>query len=374
VAHGTTPGLRVTGWTELTRERRLPLKGEVMVAVGQKVEAGTVVARSELPGNVQTVNLAARLSLDPARVASALVHPIGTFVKKGDVVAEGRSLFGLVSQKAEAPADGTIESVSSVTGQLILRERPIPIEVSAYVRGTVASVLPGEGAVVRTAGAFVQGVFGIGGETRGALVMAVDRPDAALEPHHLTEAMRGHVIVGGAYASFATLEKARAIGAAAVIVGGFDDRDLRALLGRDLGVAITGSEDIGLTLILTEGFGRLPIAQRTWSLLGLHTGRMASVSGATQIRAGVIRPEIVIPLDQAPERGPGSDRAQGLDPGVPVRIVRDPYFGRLGHVAELPSEAREIDSGARVRVVVVRCVDDGSEVMVPRANVEVLDR
>jgi len=374
VAHGTTPGLRVTGWTELTRERRLPLKGEVLVAAGQKVEAETVVARSELPGNVQTVNLAARLSLDPGRVASALLHPIGAFVKKGDVVAEGRSLFGLVNQKAEAPADGTIESVSSVTGQLILRERPIPIEVTAYVRGTVASVLPSEGAVVRTAGAFVQGVFGVGGESAGALVTAVERPDSVLEPHHLTAAMRGHVIVGGAYASFATLEKARAIGAAAVIVGGFDDRDLRALLGRDLGVAITGSEDIGLTLILTEGFGRLPIAERTWSLLGRHAGRMASVSGATQIRAGVIRPEIVIPLDQAPEHHVAGDGAQGLDPGAPVRIVRDPFFGRLGHVADLPTEAREIDSGARVRVVVVRCVDDGTEVTVPRANVEVLDR
>jgi hypothetical protein len=373
MAHGTTPGLRVTGWTELSRERRLPLKGEVLVTAGQKVDANTVVARSELPGNVQTVNLAARLSLDPARVASALVHPIGTFVRKGEVVAVGKSLFGLVSQKAEAPADGTIESVSAVTGQLILRERPVPIEVTAYVHGMVASVLAGEGAVVRTAGAFVQGVFGVGGETFGPLVTAVDHPGATLEPPHLTDSMRGQVVVGGAFASHATLERARAVGVAAVIVGGFDDRDLRALLGRDLGVAITGSEDLGLTLILTEGFGRLPIAARTWSLLARHAGRIASVSGATQIRAGVIRPEIVIPLEPAPAHADDGTGARGLDPGAPVRIVRDPYFGQLGTVAALPIEAREIDSGARVRVVVVRC-EDGHEVTVPRANVEVLDR
>jgi hypothetical protein len=373
MAHGTTPGLRVTGWTELSRERRLPLKGEVLVTAGQKVDADTVVARSELPGNVQTVNLAARLSLDPARVASALVHPIGTFVRKGEVVAVGKSLFGLVSQKAEAPADGTIESVSAVTGQLILRERPVPIEVTAYVHGMIASVLAGEGAVVRTAGAFVQGVFGVGGETFGPLVTAVDHPGATLESSHLTDAMRGQVVVGGAFASHATLERARAVGVAAVIVGGFDDRDLRALLGRDLGVAITGSEDLGLTLILTEGFGRLPIAARTWSLLASHAGRIASVSGATQIRAGVIRPEIVIPLESAPAHEDAGAGARGLDPGAPVRIVRDPYFGQLGTVAALPVEAREIDSGARVRVVVVRC-EDGHEVTVPRANVEVLDR
>lgn len=374
MAHGTTPGLRVTGWTELMRERRLPLRGEVLVTAGQRVEAGTVVARSELPGNVQTVNLAARLSLDPARVAAALVHPIGAFVRKGEVVAEGKSLFGLVSQKAEAPADGTIESVSPVTGQLILRERPIPVEVTAYVQGTIATVLPGEGALVRTTGAFVQGVFGVGGETAGTLAIAVDRPDATLEPGDLKDAMAGQVVVGGAYASFATLERARAIGVAAVIVGGFDDRDLRSLLGKDLGVAITGSEDIGLTLVLTEGFGRLPVAGRTWTLLTGHAGRMASVSGATQIRAGVIRPEIVIPLDAAPGHGGDGDAAGGLDPGAPVRIVRDPHFGRLGVVAELPVAAQEIDSGARVRVVVIQCSDDGARVTVPRANVEVLER
>jgi hypothetical protein len=51
--------------TLVRRERRLPLKGQVCVAAGAEVGPETVIARCELPGNVQTVNLAAKLGVDP---------------------------------------------------------------------------------------------------------------------------------------------------------------------------------------------------------------------------------------------------------------------------------------------------------------------
>ena len=38
------------------------------------------------------------------------------------------------------------------------------------------------------------------------------------------------------------------------------------LLGYNLGVAITGSERVGLTLVITEGFGEVPMAERTFAL------------------------------------------------------------------------------------------------------------
>lgn len=369
-----TPGLRVTANAELRRERRLPLKGDVLVEKGAVVAADTVVARTELPGNVQTVNLAARLSLDPARVPAALLVPVGAAVRRGDPIAEAKGMFGLMTQRAESPADGTIESVSSVTGQLIVRERPMPVEVGAYVPGVVDEVLPGEGVIVRTRGALVQGIFGVGGETFGPLAVAVDGPGAELTRDRLREEHRGKVLVGGAYVSHATLMAARELGVAAVVVGGFDDRDLRELLGRDLGVAITGSEDLGLTLVLTEGFGRIAMADRTWRLLGANAGRQASVSGATQIRAGVLRPEIVVAGHDAGDGAAAAAAAGGLELGALVRVIRAPYFGRLGRVTALPPELRELDSGALVRVLALRFDDDGAEAEIPRANVEILER
>ena len=371
MAHAYTPGLRVTPSAVLRRERRLPLKGTVLVAAGDAVGPDTVVARTELPGNVQTVNLAARLSVDPAKAYETLKVPIGASVKKGDVIASSRSLFGLIQNHVESPADGAIESVSTISGQLILREPPIPVEVAAYVQGTVAEVLPDEGVVVETRGGFLQGIFGVGGETMGPIAIVASSPDEELTREKLTPELRGAVVVGGAYVSYDALMHARGVGVAAVVVGGFDDGDLRRLLGRDLGVAITGSEELGLTLVLTEGFGRIRMAQRAWDLLVQGRGRVASVSGATQIRAGVMRPEILIPhADSAGAAAEGDGTA--LDLGSMLRVIRQPYFGRIGRVVELPTDLVRLDSEAMVRVLVVEFLDDGKRATIPRANVELI--
>ena len=371
MSHSYTPGLRVTPDASVRRERRLPLAGEVLVKLGDAVGPDSVVARTELPGNLQTVNLAARLGVDPARVGSTLVRRIGSDVKRGEPIAFARSMFGLVKHEVTAPADGTMESVSSVTGQLLLREHPIPVEVNAYVRGRVAEVLADEGAVVESRGALVQGIFGVGGETYGRIAVATAHAHDPLEPGHLTAEHRGAVVVGGSHISRATVLRARELGVAALVVGGFDDRDLRDLLGRDLGVAITGHEDLGLTIVLTEGFGHIAMAGRTWDLLVASAGRIASVSGATQIRAGVMRPELLVPHDGAGVAGsPAGEGAGSLEVGSAVRVIRQPWFGRLGRVVELPPELRALETEARVRVLVVEFGDDGSRATVPRANIE----
>ena len=371
MAHAYTPGLRVTENAVLRRERRLPLKGNVLVKVGEQVAPDTVVARTELPGNVQTVNVAAQLSLDPANVPAALLKPVGSPVKKGEPIAQGWSLFGLVKNSIPAPADGVIESVSPVSGQLILREPPIPVEVSAYVRGVVSEVLPGEGVQVETRGAFLQGIFGVGGETYGEIAIAASGPEEELTEKNLEPGHRGKVVVGGSRVSHATLMRAREIGVAAVVAGGFDDRDLRQLLGKDLGVAITGSEELGFTLVLTEGFGRIPMAGRTWRLLEAHRGESASVSGATQIRAGVMRPEIIIPREGSGSGGE-TDVSTGLEIGSLLRVIREPHFGRIGRVVELPSELRALESESSARVLVVEFADDNARAVIPRANVELI--
>src|SRR6188508_964954 len=112
MAHSYTPGLKVARFTVLRRERKLPLAGTVLVKVGQQVEAETCVARTELPGNVQTVNAANILGVLPEDVPDCLTKPVGSPVKKGDVFAESRSFFGLFRSKRTAPVDGTLESLS----------------------------------------------------------------------------------------------------------------------------------------------------------------------------------------------------------------------------------------------------------------------
>lgn len=374
MAHAYTPGLRVTRFTEILRERRLPLKGEVVVKAGQAVKADAVVARTELPGNVQTVNVANMLNVLPEDVEKCMLKPAGSHVEKGEVIAMTSSFFGLFKGRCRAPVAGTVETVSNVTGQAILREAPIPVEVHAYVDGVVAQVQPGEGVTVRTEGTFVQGIFGIGGETWGDLKVVVKGPEEVLETRHITPDLAGKVVVGGSQVSCEVLEAAVEAGVKAVVVGGFNDQDLRRFLGYDLGVAITGSEEKGITLVVTEGFGRMPMATRTFELLKESEGRRTSVSGATQIRAGVIRPEVIVPLARRPGADQAADatRGGGMVVGSPVRIIREPHFGRLGKVAGLPPELQPLETEAKVRVLAVE-FPEGDRVTLPRANVEMIE-
>jgi phosphatidylserine decarboxylase len=367
--------LRVTPWSTIRKERRLPLAGEVMVAKGDSVEAEQVVARTELPGNVQPVKAASILGQHQQDLLDYMLMKDGEPVKKGEPIATATSFFGLFKTHCFSPCDGTVESVSTVTGQVIIREPPIPVEVEAYIDGTVVEVIPKEGVIVETAGAFVQGIFGIGGEVHGKIHMAVSSPDQELAEKHLEGDVAGTVLVGGSKVNETVMRKAAEKGVRAVVVGGIDARDLRSFLGYDLGVAITGSEQLGITLVVTEGFGTMTMAARTFNLLGRFEGKNCSVNGATQIRAGVMRPEIVISLaeDEVQEGEKTFSMSQGLQVGSPVRVIRAPHFGGLGEVTDLPPQLQVVDSGAKVRILKVRFAD-GQEAMIPRANVEMIER
>lgn len=369
-----TPGLKVTDRLMHRVRRVLPIKGDVLVKKGSHVDAQDVVARTFMPGDITPVNMSNLLSLPPADVKECMLKGEGDAITEGDPIARTKGIFGFFRNTVTSKWEGTIETISEVTGQLIVRHEPIPVEVRAYLTGTVADVVPDEGVFVENEVSFIQGIFGIGGEAYGPIRMAAKSHDQELVADLITPDMKGCVVVGGARIWHEAIERAREVGAAAVVGGGIDDQDLKEILGYDLGVAITGSENIGLTIVVTEGFGDIAMAERTFALLRSREGSQASVNGATQIRAGVMRPEILIPLAaDAPASSDARHDVSGLlETGRSVRIIRDPWFGLIGEVAGLPHEQQVLGSGSKARVLEVR-LDSGETVVVPRANVELIE-
>jgi len=65
--------------------------------------------------------------------------------------------------------------------------------------------------------------------------------------------------------------------------------------------------------------------------------------------------------------------SEGLVPGTPLRIIREPYFGAIAEVVDLPPDLQVIDTEAHVRVLRAKLVDSGEIVTVPRANVEIIE-
>ena len=373
MAHSYTPGLKVLKSTKILKERRLPLKGSVESKVGERVKPNDIVAKTDLPGNVQMINVANQLNIDASDISQCMIKTTGESIHKNDLIAETKGIFGFFKSSVLSPVDGTIETISDVTGQVVLRESPIPVKVDAYIEGKVNEVISEEGVVIKANGVFIQGIFGIGGESRGEIKTIVDNRESEITKDMITDEEKGKIIIGGSFISIDAYKKAIDFEVAGIVVGGFNYYDLEEILGYTLGVAITGSEDLYTSLIVTEGYGKIQMGQQTFDLLNSHNGKLASINGATQIRAGVIRPEIIIPLDSSDASVDSNDfnKSDGMTIDSLVRVIRSPNFGKIGVVKELPPELRKMESETIVRVAIVHI--DGNRFEIPRSNLEVVE-
>jgi hypothetical protein len=379
MTHAYTPGLRLTEKLQIRKSRNLPLPGDVIVKKGDTVNSDDIVARTNLPGKVHSVNVVNRLAILPNDLRKNMLKKEGDSVVKNEPIAETSPFIKMFKSICLSPITGVIESISDITGQVLLREPPKPVQISAYIDGKVVEVLENEGVVIETNATFIQGIFGIGGETTGELQIIVNSPEDIVKPEDIKEVHRGKIIAGGSIIYSDAIKKALDTGVRGIVVGGIRDKEINELLGYDLGVAITGSEDINITIIITEGFGQIKMAQKTFEILKHREGSVASINGATQIRAGVVRPEVIIPYNEedssemSSESMPSrSEESAGISIGDPVRIIRNPNFGMLGKVKALPSELQAIETEAMARVLEVE-FPGGKTAIVPRANIEAIE-
>ncbi len=147
-----TPGLKILECANINKKRILPLKGEVHVDRNETVDANKVVASTKIPGNVQMLNIANELNIDPDEVPDVMLSKIDEKVSKGQVIARSKGLFGLFKSEVKSPLNGTLGNVSDITGQAIISEDPHPIEVDAYISGKVDNILENEGVIINSTG------------------------------------------------------------------------------------------------------------------------------------------------------------------------------------------------------------------------------
>ena len=367
-----TPGLKVLSKTKIIVNRLLPMKGNVHYDIGDNVKADDIVASTEIPGNVQMLNISKQLNIEPENIPECMLVKLDDSISKGQVIAESKGLFGLFKNQLKSPIDGILVNISEITGQAILSEPPQPVEIDAYVSGKIKDIINKEGVIVETEGVLIQGILGLGGESRGELVVLVDSPEDELTVEMILPEHKNKIIVGGSFMGHEVFNRAKKIGVSGIITGGFDYQNLSKILGFSLGVAITGSEQIGPSIMITEGFGNISMAKRTFSLLKENKNHYASLNGSTQIRAGVIRPELVIPMENLSlDETSFSELDLVISVGSMVRVIREPYFGNVGKVISLPTSLEKMESETEVRVAEVD-FGDGNIKTIPRANLEMI--
>jgi hypothetical protein len=281
---------------KIVKERRIPTKGMVLVNLESMVEPDTVIAKGTVPStDIHELRLHRSLNIGPEDVKNHIVKYKGENVDQDEVIAIARSFFGRKSRVARSPIDGVIESFSSSSGRMMIRGHPVPVEVNAHLPGRITEIYPGEGASVETEGYRFNGLFGVGGETHGSLALAVESGESPLTSSEIKPEYNGTILVGGSVATIDALREAVRIGVQGIIVGGIDQKDLTYFLGYEIGVGVTGNENIGLTLILTEGFGVNPIPVDKFQAFRELSGKLTCIDGTTHIRSRALRPEIIVP-------------------------------------------------------------------------------
>lgn len=342
----------------IRRERRLPIPGKVLVQRGDPVEASTVLATAEQPSEVVIVDIARMLKVSPERATAYLHRKLGASVRAREVLARRRIWLGLRTLRARSPVDGEIVAIGG--GKVLIQAGARPLELRAGFPGRVAEVLHPYGAVIETTGALIQAFWSSGADFSG-MIRIVTSGAEPLRARAIDPVAQGTIVVGGAWIEPSALEQAERLQVRGIIAGSMEVSLLPIL------------RELSFPVVLTEGFGRLPMHPGIFRILSLYQGRAAFVLRPPAGPDGWPgRPEILIPV---PTENPPPPEPAGeieLQPGVRVRLLREPYRGRTGTVSGISRYPWTLDSGLRSWCAEIELDGDGGKVWVPVYNVEIL--
>ncbi|MEW6179266.1 MAG: hypothetical protein AB1522_05000 [Chloroflexota bacterium] len=336
----------------IRRARMLPGKGRILVRVGQEVNAAYVVAEADLPGSHILVDVRRILGLRRAEQAHRLIdRKVGERVEKGDILAQTE---GLLPKVIRAPADCTIAAIQR--GQILLEKPGEHYELKAGVNGVITEVLAERGVVIEAHGALIQGVWGNNQINGGMLQFAVSQPDEEVNRANLDMSLRGSIVVGGFINRQDTLDAAAELPLRGMIVG-----SIAASL-------ITAAQKCPVPIMVTEGFGQIPINKAAFRLLKTHEKRDVSINTTWNPEFGE-RPEVVVTL---PSQGQTPMDVVEFTVGQTVRILSAPHIGETGTLTAIRPGRVTLPGGLRVQVAEVR-LENSQLISLPLTNLDVLE-
>ncbi len=339
----------------ITRNRLLKRPGEVVAQYGRSVAASDVVAVADYLSRRVIIDVGEELGVPAEDVAEFILVEEGQEVQPGEVLARRRRLFR--SREVRAPMLALV--TASEGGRLVLEGELETEELRAAVPGSVTEVLEGRGVQIQTVGTLVQGMWGTGGVNAGVMQVLGEEFGAGdtLPPSLITIDQRGMVLLTHVPIDEEVLDR-------------LDEHRVRGMIAPCMHASLISRarEMDGVSLVLTEGFGRYTMTRAVYKLLQDHATRQVVLSAE---EASGMRPEVIVPL------GIPSEMPTSVEVGVPlsveakVRLVRAPYMGRVGTVTAIPARPQTVQNGLRTRGAWVRLGRDET-VFVPLANLELL--
>ncbi|MCE5196327.1 MAG: hypothetical protein LLG09_04260 [Negativicutes bacterium] len=302
---------------------------------------------------------------------SKLAFAAGLTVKQGSVVDRGRVLISNRKPPIVAPAVGKIREISTTEGYLILAPLYQPTELLAHLDGVIKETSENGALVVESYGYRYQGVMGFGGEQVGQLLplLAEDRD---LDVDDLPEQIRGSIVLARGGVTLAALRRLEQLEISGLIVGSLDQEVLGKFSHEEPLMVMGQRMELPFTVIMMQGFGSA-MPQQTYRQIAEHAGLLAAIDGSTQLRAGVIRPEILIPLaEEIPlDTKETIPTALNLQVNDAVILIREPHFGSIGRVAAISADLQATAAGTNASLALIQ-LDQGECLAVPVQNCQKL--
>jgi hypothetical protein len=326
----------------------------VLVAEGDPVNPGDVIAVASLPKEILMLDIAHGLSLPEDEVDACMVRAVGETLAEGDILAQCEKPL---SRLVRTPVEGLLVDVSR--GKAVIAAGNKTIQVKAGIIGNVVAVIPEYGAVIATHGSLIQGVWGNEKMGMGALHW-IDSPKSnPVEASMLDDVESGQIVAGEQCLQASVFERALEKEAAGII---FDT------MAPEL---ISLAMELPFPVIVLGGFGALSRDQRTAVLLQSHAGKTACVNASAVDMMKRERPEVIVPLE-GKLTGNSLDFKSEITNGLRVRILFGEFAGRVGEVEDCLEDPLRFESGLNTSAAVI-LLEGGKSVTVPQRNLVILE-
>lgn len=358
-------------------KRALSGIGRFNAAKNQEVSPDDILGYSNIDAGFAAVNLAQTLGVSANEAARYLERPIGKTIFRGELLALKKGLLG--NKVITAPTDGLIESYDPRNGELKIKYISKEIALTAGVYGIVDDInLQNSEVLIKTLVSEIYGIFGSGKERSGILAIIGGRGDL-FTPRAVSTKISKQIIVAGGLIYGSTLRKSVEYGVYGIVCGGYNVSDYRAIAGT-LSPHNRLGNDVGLTILATEGFGSIPIGEDIFNEIQKHEGGNVFINGnagqlilPSQSSDSILKlRKISLPIlamRKVGSLGPETTISE-IKAGDRVRIIWPPYMGAQGKILGIDKTATVLESGISTYLLTVET--PMLKIKVPYPNVEII--
>lgn len=356
-------------------------KGQLNVNAGQTVSPEEIIGSTAISPGFRTLNLSTLLSVSPKDVEKYLKRKIGQRIYRGELLAFKKEwLFG-GKKVITAPTDGILDFLNNKTGELKIVFFSKKADLPAGVYGIVENVDADKGQVViRTQVSRVRGIFGSGRSREGTLHI-LNKKDDLISKGVIETKYGDHILVGGGLFFKDTISAAISVGVSGIITGGINAKDYRGMVNGRLAFPQKLNNDIGISIVVCEGFGVVSIGDDIFEILSEYEGKFVFIDG-NQAVINLPSPQSSslnkvkntrLPQLQNNDSPFGMNRSEEsseLKAGLRVRIIGTSYLGEQGKVLAIDDSLTLLPSGIKAYLATVETVR--RKIQVPVANLEII--